>query len=516
MSRFLWCVCVLSALAGCRQESTRWDVDLAVPIARGTLAVSDYDGPNLQANDTGLLHLIIDEQFGGVDLSELAAIPDTTVIRTFESPIPLTLEFDPGQEFLTLNEQVQFDVQGADLDEVIAAGGTLSYQLKNYLGGILDVSYALAGITLDGQPVTLEAIIPAETVEGPGVSTGVIDLTDHVIDLTGESGFQHNTLNTVLEVIISGTNPGPVEVNGQDSVSVWLEFLAPEVAYARGYFGQITVELDESVGIDGGLQSSGLMLEQIDLELDLRNYVGIDAQLELTNLSAENSSFSTSTPLEAEAFAGVTNIARAQDYDGWVDPTEYSFLVNTGNSNVNAFIGAVPDSLTLQGTLGVNPLGNVSGHNDFIYTNQTLDARLRADIPLCIATSGLVFTDTLDITSEDTFDAYGQLLVRAANRSTLGAEITLELIDAEGTSLVTFGGPQTLVPGTYDGLSTVATTSTLTFDVPDGASLELAAPNRLLVHASLFTTDAETAKVYEDALLDLVITAVGTTTINGQ
>ena len=312
---------LLVLVFACKQEATQWEVDVAVPLAQGSISLADYTGDNLETDPDGVLHLVLEQNLTDLDLSELIAIPDTTVIKSFASPFPLTVSLSPGQEFVGIDEVVHMDVQGAELREVLANSGTLHYSLKNYVGGIIDVSYAIPGISLGSESLVLEASLPAQDGTTPGVSEGSIPLDGYRIDLTGPTGGAYNALETSLSVLVSETNVADVEVVAGDSVSIWLHFEAPGVAYARGYFGQHNINLDQAVGIanETSVAMSGLTLDDIDMHIQLRNYVGMDALLNLDDFSAEVVASNTSTPLDAEEFQGTIYVARASDFDGWVD-----------------------------------------------------------------------------------------------------------------------------------------------------------------------------------------------------
>ena len=60
-------------------------------------------------------------------------------------------------------------------------------------------------------------------------------------------------------------------------------------------------------------------------------------------------------------------------------------------------MGNLPNTISFQGNLELNPFGNVSDGNDFFYENQLTDAKLIVDVPLRIAASELTLRDTLSV-----------------------------------------------------------------------------------------------------------------------
>jgi hypothetical protein len=65
-------------------------------------------------------------------------------------------------------------------------------------------------------------------------------------------------------------------------------------------------------------------------------------------------------------------------------------------------MGNLPNAISFQGNLQLNPFGNVSDGNDFFYANQLTEAKLVVDVPLRWAANDLTLRDTLnvDITSD--------------------------------------------------------------------------------------------------------------------
>ncbi|MBA3706598.1 MAG: hypothetical protein H0W84_12080 [Bacteroidetes bacterium] len=57
----------------------------------------------------------------------------------------------------------------------------------------------------------------------------------------------------------------------------------------------------------------------------------------------------------------------------------------------------LPDKFGYTIQLNTNPLGNVSGSNDFIYSDKLLKARMDMEIPLSLVATNLTLADTFDL-----------------------------------------------------------------------------------------------------------------------
>jgi hypothetical protein len=90
-------------------------------------------------------------------------------------------------------------------------------------------------------------------------------------------------------------------------------------------------------------------------------------------------------------------ITRSIDNGGTASIFNYNIDLNEGNSNITSFMGNLPNIISFQGNLELNPFGNVSDGNDFFYENQLTEAKLVVDVPLRLAANDLTLKDTLNV-----------------------------------------------------------------------------------------------------------------------
>ena len=88
---------------------------------------------------------------------------------------------------------------------------------------------------------------------------------------------------------------------------------------------------------------------------------------------------------------------RAAESGGIIYPTYANFPLNTTNSNIKPMIENLPNKFGYSMQIITNPLGNVSGSNDFIYSDRLLKATLKMEIPLSLVANNLTLADTLDL-----------------------------------------------------------------------------------------------------------------------
>jgi hypothetical protein len=313
--------------------------------------------------------------------------------------------------------------------------------------------------------------------------------------------------------------PSNAEVYGQDSIVIDLQIIEPLISYARGYFGEHHYEMDETVsfGDDIDLPTGVLNLNQISVDFKVENNVGVDARIEFSGLTAENSMTSSSVALVNPAFFSDMNITRATDVNGLVIPTYHEVSMNELNSNVDAFIETLPDAISVQADVDINPLGNVSDNNDFIYTDKPLNALMEIDIPLCIGMSNLTLEREIELEeASDIPSANGTIYLKMVNGFPLSALVDLTMVTPEGMVISGLLSDAYLAPAPGDGSTNQGTAeSVFAIAVNDSWLAQWASPNKLLMSVS-FNSNGETewVKLTTSGFIDFVITGDITTEVS--
>ena len=84
-----------------------------------------------------------------------------------------------------------------------------------------------------------------------------------------------------------------------------------------------------------------------------------------------------------------------------VNSTYHTIQLDNTNSNIVAMVENLPEKISYDLNFNLNPLGNASGHHDFLYTDDLFDANLKVIFPLRFAASQLMFADTQDLATID-------------------------------------------------------------------------------------------------------------------
>jgi hypothetical protein len=102
-------------------------------------------------------------------------------------------------------------------------------------------------------------------------------------------------------------------------------------------------------------------------------------------------------PLSSSILDNDLEVKRAQSPGNTYVKT-YDF--NANNSNVDEFIENLPVAISYSLDLGVNPYGNISNHNDFVYSNNEIKASIVLDIPMNVEPKNLSMIDTFGVDFE--------------------------------------------------------------------------------------------------------------------
>ncbi|MCC6601336.1 MAG: hypothetical protein IT223_11790 [Crocinitomicaceae bacterium] len=503
-----------------REEATTWDVAVSAPLIRGRLMLNDILADSLlQTDEFQLWHLKLTKNLTDFDLDSLVAIPDT-IIKKVLSPNfsggPFTLP--NGTTLINKNESNVFQLNSAALKEVIAKSGFLEYTLKSYVNGYLHCTYEIPGISLNNVPVTFEVDTDPGSGTTPFVSTGMVDLTDHTFDLTGESGFQTNTLLSNVLVKTADSAPSNAVVFGHDSIVVELKFVAPQVRYAKGYFGQHNYTLNQMVDFGYQLPTGSMNIDKISMRFHIENYVGVDAQIKFNLISSLNSAIGNQVELSGANLYQQWNITRAVDVEGTVTPSMHETLLNEQNSNLDLFIENLPNTIQIGGNVVINPLGDVSAGNDFIYTDNALNAVMDIDLPLNIGAQNLLLQDTILLTKGfDNLQANGSLHLYVKNTFPFSTSVTMGIINPSGnmvSTLISDGFISSAIQGNDPEVTTPVSS---VLDIPlSPAQVQLLTAGSRLVLGVTFNTPGypDPVSLYQSFYLDYVITTDARTEIS--
>ena len=378
-------------------EKPSWDTEDLLPLINASLSINNLLPDSvLQANPDSSMKIVYQNDIFHFSMDTLFKIPDTSLIKAYTVPVPVTVQ--PGQPVVNNNlSETTYNLHQAQLRTIIIKSGFVNYNIRSSIHEVTNFVYGLPCATLNGVPFTINISVPAAVGNTPGVYNQTYDLSGYIIDLTGINKNKINTIYTSLTALVSPSGHA-VLVNPTDSLVINNTFQKFIPYYAKGYFGEDTLKIGPSETdfsmfkriVDGTIQ-----LEDVNFNLSIENPIGLDAQVFINNLNSINTRKGTNISLVNSVIGSPININRASESGGNVFPTYANFPLNTGNSNIKPMIENLPDKFGYSMQMITNPLGNISGSNDFIYSDKLLKVIMNMEIPLSFVANNLTLVDTL-------------------------------------------------------------------------------------------------------------------------
>lgn len=518
----------LSFLTACRKESDKptWDVDFLVPLVRTTFTIGNLVADSLIETDAqGNVTLVYRSDLFSVDLDTLLLAPDTSFVYRYALPIADSLNFPAGLNLFGQNDVQRFDLNEVELRRLDLREGRLVLRMDNRVNSTIIGSLELPGAVFADGGSLISATVGAGTPANPAYSTASRDLSGSRFDLRGPTYNSVNTLQTILGAQLDPNGNG-AWVTADDSliISANYEGLVPQ--YARGYFGQRT----EAFGPDtndldlfNSLVGGTLDLDVATLRLNVENGFGADLRIRMREFRAINTHTGTSVDLQHAIFQGPININRAIDNGSAPIASHYQATIDQGNSNIDLFIESLANKVAYALDLEINPLGDISNGNDFLYHESELKAGLDLEVPLRLILNELTLetTSTPDLPGSADGHALrtGTLRFFATNGFPMNARLDLELIDAAGAVVAIIPVQGEIAPGVLgsNGIVTQRVDTRLEASIDAGTMNQLYSGVRVRSRVAFTTTDQnQHLRILDSYALDLQVTLEANYLVNGD
>jgi len=523
---FFLFIILLLTLSSCKKEKTYWDVDLSVPVANASLSLSNlFPDTIISSNQNGNLSILFDDEVFSYTADSLVNIPDTTIYNSFQLIMFQGGYYPYGPGFsLDINSQdeVRFDFPNdIQLKEAKIRSGKLKILVKNPLRQ--PVIFKCYVLSAKKNNITLSLSIPinAGTKENPTIKDTLIDISGYKVSFSGAAGNKTNTIIQDLDFMVAPYASNDTIKYG-DSLQSFISFqkLVPE--FARGYFGNQTISIGpDSTTFDffNQINRGTLSLDSAEIKLSLKNEFGVDIRGNIQRLTSIHPLNGTIN-LSASSINSPFNMSRATAIASSVSPVipSYKLLSFTqSNSNITNFIGNLPNKIAYQLSAQINPLGNVSGFNDFVYFGTGLRADLSVKIPLRFSANNLVLKDTTSFnvnTLSEQLDLVndGRLILKATNSYPFSLKLTGILLDENNQPIEQLiAGPNNLIDAPLLDINQIVTAEkTTVIYIPfDKAKLENMKKARKIAYYVEFNTanGSQSVSFYKNYKLDLLLTS---------
>ena len=435
----------------CKKGKPYWDADFVAPITSSSLNLTNlFPDTLLTANANGSLKIAIESNVFSYNADSLLKLPDTTIYNYF-GPLLFPgsyFTYFPGQSWdMNPQNEVTFSLpNGVKLKEAVIRSGKLRIKVKNPLRQVVYFTCNVTSATKNGSVLNIVIPMPAGTAVNPSITDTLVDVSGYKLNFAGISGAKSNTVVQNLTFQIAPT-ASPDTLKYGDTLKSYITFVNLIPDFGRGYFGSQTLQVgpDTTVfDVFNQLSSGTLGLDSTEIKLIVTNEFGIDMRSMINSLKSinpQNSTISLAGPNVGTPF----NIGRATATGNPilpVIPVIKTFTFNQSNSTITQFIGNLPKAISYDLNAQINPLGNLSGFNDFIYYGTSLGAKMQATIPLRFSANNIVLRDTSVFNAsvlEKQFNNIneGFLLLRATNSYPFSLKITGILLDATNNAIET-------------------------------------------------------------------------------
>ncbi len=519
--RLLYFVFLVLLFNGCkkRDQTVSWNADFALPLAYGSLSITDLLSDSLTTTlSNQSVYLNYSNNLYSLELDSLVKINNPDLSDTFALPFPVAVNFNPGQLFINQAEEQQIELNNIEITEFNMESATLNYTIKSTIEGEVIYEYIINSATDEfGNIFTHQVLVPAAQSGQPSIVSGSLTLSNYLWDLTGSSGNNTNTILTTINVKVSGNNTSPISVSNQDTLYIQNNLASLQLQSARGYFGQdlISVGPDSShLDIFNKITSGSIDISQLTVDFELINGMGTDAQLNINQLSVTDPTSGSPINLGHTIIGQNININRAYENGNTIIPSIYSNTFDQNNSNIVNMLEAIPDQLNYDMQIQINPLGNVSGHNDFIHKDHPFEVNLDMSMPLDLIANNLTIQDTIEINISDTGSInYGSFYLEINNGFPIEGQLILS-IENGNSDLIS---PNIINAAIIDmnGLVTGSSPSAHTLDL-SAADLDLLKTNKKLILTVIFNTADPNnhITIYDHYELDFKISGLFNSTVN--
>jgi hypothetical protein len=431
VSYYFYSFAFLMVLFSCRKESTIWNSSWSIPLINDTLNLSDFQNDSILSIENNQYILSLDKSLYKIKLSDYLLIPDTTISSELGIVFP-SLTINPGVILSENNKENTISISNAQLKKCTIKTGKINITLKNPLTTNVFYTIEIPSISKNNQIINTKIAASAGTTVNPTEVKASFDLTGYEIDLTGIDKTSYNTLLTNFSLQIDPDGPS-IKVTNKDKSSMDIEMSGIQLDYARGYFGNLTVQDTKNIDVKGFniIKSGDLFLEKANIELAIKNSCKISARGRISTLSNTNTSSNKTIELASNQLANPFFITSAIGDYQTLQSTIKRITFNETNSTILPFLENLGSKYNVSYLFEINPYGNLSGGWDEFFDNSEIDLRLKTNIPLRLQAENLILKDTfsLDLSNIEQSVTKGSFVLNYTNSFPISADCQLHFIN---------------------------------------------------------------------------------------
>jgi hypothetical protein len=414
----------------------------------------------------------------------------------------------PAQAVTSLsgNDLVSFNPgTGVEIEKLKLIKGRFNYNLISSSGISGSFSITLPTAIKSGTPIS--KII---TINGNTNITDSIPLSTADVDLSTDVSQPFNKIPLNYSISVN-SNGQLINFNKTDSIYINVNLLNPDLDYVKGYFGQLSKQIDPD-NLDTGLKdfmsniSGQLHIANPSITLNYSNSFGIPIEATLNAAGTRN----TQT-----VNLGLAPFIISSPNSLVVRNVSSSFTINNTNSAISNLVSLPPYQITFSGSAKMNPAGPVGGRNNYVFGNSRFLGSIEVNVPLQFWINNIQFSDTIDNflkqdnTSGNNSDFKPEdmdsLIVNlvAENGFPMGVSVKMVLYDSvKKVTIKTINASNLILPAPIDatGKASGKTESKTTINFNKAFFDAINSTNKIILFFTLNTSENGTkdVKIYSD------------------
>jgi len=418
----------------------------------------------------------------------------------------------PAQNLVNDNVDVNYNLRGPLFKSFIIRSGEIDFKTTSSIQDTIHMTYSIPGATKNGQSIKEFLNVP------PAGSTSItiydsFKLNGYNADLTGQHKDSFNTFFNILTARIDST--GKLEsLSLADSIYIYYGLFHVIPEYALGYLGTKSYTVGPQTApfnFFKNISANKLTIPQLNVNLQISNGIGAPVSGVIKSITAFNSKTNQSVPLKCSKYINVPiNIPAAKDTNS---QSIIDLPLNNLNSNINNLLEILPDKLLYLLSFTVDPNGNTSNYNDFIYYGSTVAANLNIQLPLQFGADGLLLEDTMTANLTNNVDVSkvqdGTLHLNISNGYPLSAKIQLYILDNTNkiTDSLFVNASNSIPAGSPVVGSKMPGIGNIDIFLSQRQWQEIADKKRLILKVLLNTYNKQVVKIYSNAHFVTKLTA---------
>jgi hypothetical protein len=435
----------------------------------------------------------------------------TILMKAYGMSVSQATAIFPAQYLVNDKLDIQYNLRGPEFKSFIIRSGNIKFTSTSTIHDSMYLHYAIPGATKNGLPVVLDITVPPSGSSASTI-TKTLALDGYNVDLTGQ---YHNSLNTFYNILtLHLDSTGRLETLAlKDSIFIFYGLFNVIPEYAKGYLGTKTYTVGPEYAafdIFKNISVNKLTIPKLKVNLQISNGVGAQATGKINAITAYNSKTKQSVVLTSGSIINTNiNISAATDHP--LKPAVVNIPLDNTNSNINRLLEILPDQFLYQMEFTIDPNGNSSNYNDFIYYESNITANLNIEMPLEFGATGLVLQDTIapDFGTTDLSRVKdGVLHIKTTNDYPLEAVVQLYIVDQNNriTDSLINTSANIIPAGNGDPNNLISGKGIVNVSISPYQWQQIISKKKLIFKATLKTANAQVVKIFSNNHIKASIT----------